>query len=319
MTYPACSFRTASATAVVLACALALNACGGGGGGVGPAASGGTLDAATVGTASLAAAAKYGQKLTLTVNGTGLDRVTSSGTGCKDFSVSTTAPYVSTATTAYFQCTVTALGAAQVVLKRASDGVTLSTVSFDVPAPQVTFTFNNTAGINNNVVLTLAPEQTPITVDNFLRYVNSGFYNGTRIHRVAPGFVIQGGGYEGVISGNATTANIPGLKPNNGPIALEVNKGLSNAQWTIGMARETLPNTASSQFYFNLSDNRRSLDPSPGNDGYAVFGSVTTGTAAIAAIADPLIAPCVAIITFSSAGECTPIPNVVLTTAVQTR
>ena len=323
MTHAAHPFRLIAATPVFLACAIALSACGGGGGGGGAAAPGGTADAPTVGTASLVAAAKYGQKLVVTANGTGLDRVTGTATGCKDFGISTTAPYVSTATTAYFQCTVTALGAAQVVLKRPSDGATLSTISFNVPMPQVRLTFSNGAGINNIVEVTLAPDKTPITVDNFLSYVNSGFYKDTPIHRVVPGFVIQGGGYAGPFTAIPNGFTVPGIKPSSGPIVLEVNKGLSNTQWTIAMARLDAANTATSQFYFNLVDNSAKLDPSaatavsPANVGYAVFGAITLGTATVAAIANPAIAPCASIPTFSSGNDCTPVPSVMLIAAEQ--
>ena len=330
MTHAASSFRFITATPVFLACAVALTACGGGGGGGaggtgggGTAAPGGTSDAPTVGTAALVATAKYGQKLVVTATGTGLDRVTGSTTGCKDFGISTTAPFVSTATTAYFQCTVTAVGPAQVVLKRPSDGATLSTISFNVPMPQVRLTFSNGAGINNIVEVTLAPDKTPVTVDNFLSYVNSGFYKDTPIHRVVPGFVIQGGGYAGPFTAIPNGFTVPGIKPNSGTIVLEVNKGLSNTQWTIAMARLDAANTATSQFYFNLVDNSAKLDPSaatalsPANIGYAVFGAITLGTAAVAAIANPAIAPCASIPTFSSGNDCTPVPSVMLTKAEQ--
>ena len=329
MTHAASSFRFITATPVFLACAVALTACGGGGGGGaggtgggGTAAPGGTSDAPTVGTAALVATAKYGQKLVVTATGTGLDRVTGSTTGCKDFGISTTAPFVSTATTAYFQCTVSAVGPAQVVLKRPSDGATLSTISFNVPMPQVTLTFSNGAGINNDVVLTLAPDKTPITVDNFLSYVNSGFYKGTRIHRVVAGSVISGGAYDAPITANVGLNSLPPLKKTGAAIALEVNKGLSNLQWTIGMARDDAPNSATSQFYFNLVDNSAVLDPNATSAGYAVFGAVTSGTTSVIAdiAADRVKVPCVPIAVLSSLqGECTPVPNVVLTSAVQSQ
>ncbi|MBC8058617.1 MAG: peptidylprolyl isomerase, partial [Rhizobiales bacterium] len=117
-------------------------------------------------------------------------------------------------------------------------------------------TLSNGAAVTGTIVVTLAPDKTPITVDNFLAYVNSGFYNGTVIHRVSPGFVIQGGGYAAPID---TTTPTP--KTANAAIALEVGKGLSNTQWTIAMARSSDPASATSQFYVNLVDNSSSLDP----------------------------------------------------------
>ena len=254
----------------------------------------------------------YSKRLTLTVNGANVDKLVVTATGCKNVALSTSGTYVSSASTAFFQCTVSAVGPAQFALKRSSDAVT-STVSFNVPMPQVTMFFSNNAGINSSLVVTLAPDKTPITVDNFLKYVNAGFYNSTRIHVVTSSF-IQGGAYGEKISGDATFANIPGIKPlNDGSIALEFNNGLSNLQWTIGMAESNQSLKAPSQFYFNLVSN-------PSFDArLAVFGSVTTGTNTVAPIANPALAPCVAITLFSNQGECTPIPNVVLTSATQTQ
>lgn len=117
------------------------------------------------------------------------------------------------------------------------------------------------------VVLELWPDVAPKTVENFLRYVREGFYDGTIFHRLAPGFVIQGGGY---------TEDLK-EKPTHEPIPLEAKK--SNRKYTIAMARTNDPNSATSQFYINLADNTF-LDPgarpeSP--DGYAVFGKVVKG------------------------------------------
>ena len=142
---------------------------------------------------------------------------------------------------------VSAVGAGQFVVTRASDGAALTTTPFTALVPQVTMSVSNGAGVNGTVVVTLAPDKTPITVGNFLSYVNAGFYDGTVIHRVSPGFVIQGGGYVAPVSTDTPTA-----KPTSPPIGLEVNKGLSNAQWTIAMARTSDPASATSQFFINL-------------------------------------------------------------------
>ena len=109
-------------------------------------------------------------------------------------------------------------------------------------------------------------EKAPITVDNFLAYVNSGFYDGTVFHRVMPGFMIQGGGF----TPDGTQ------KPTNKPIKLESNNGLRNKIGAIAMARTPLPDSATNQFFINVADNGF-LDYAPGNDGYAVFGNVTSG------------------------------------------
>lgn len=122
----------------------------------------------------------------------------------------------------------------------------------------------------------LNDEKAPISVANFLSYVDSGFYNGTIFHRVVPNFVIQGGGH---------TADMK-EKTYNAPIESEAKNGLSNLKGTIGMARDTDINSATSQFYINTVDNVR-LDHNPADPakyGYAVFGQVTSGMDIVAAI-----------------------------------
>lgn len=118
-----------------------------------------------------------------------------------------------------------------------------------------------------NIEIELDRAHSPVTVDNFLSYVKSGFYDGTVFHRVYDGFVIQGGGF----TTNGTE------KATKSPIKLETNNGLSNLAGTIAMARMTSPNSATSQFYINLEDNK-SLDyQSSSSPGYAVFGKVISG------------------------------------------
>ena len=295
------------AIAALFAFASALSACGGGGDGGSAPVSGPTVSLATAG------AAKYGQRVILAVNGSALDQgLTVAATGCVNLVPSPTP--ASTATTAYYQCTASALGNGQFTITRKGDGVTLATAAFVVPVPQVTMTLTNGTGgaVNGSVVITLAPDKTPLTVDNFLAYVNAGFYDGTVIHRVSPGFVVQGGGYV-----NPVDSNTPTAKPTNAPIALEVNKGLSNTQWTIAMARTANAASATSQFFINLADNSASLDPSPLNGaGYAVFGTVSSGTDTVTRITT---APCATIPLFLPSGDCTPTPNVVVSSAVQTQ
>ncbi len=150
-----------------------------------------------------------------------------------------------------------------------------------VPKPQVTM-----ATSLGTLVVELDPTKVQTTVDNFLAYVDSGFYNGTIIHRVtvssptASYSIVQGGGFTGV-SGNTLTAQ-SGARA---AIALETNKGLSNTRGTIGMARTLSPNSATSQFFFNVSDNSAYFDyVSSANPGYAVFGAVVSGMAVVDAI-----------------------------------
>ncbi len=115
----------------------------------------------------------------------------------------------------------------------------------------------------------------PITVDNFVKYVKAGFYDGTIFHRVYDGFVIQGGGFtpDGV------------EKATNDPIKLESNNGLKNLAGTIAMARTDSPNTATSQFFINLVDNTGLDYVSESDPGYAVFGKVVSGMNVVNAIA----------------------------------
>lgn len=117
-----------------------------------------------------------------------------------------------------------------------------------------------------NIVLELYSDKAPITVENFLEYVNEGFYDGTIFHRVISGFMVQGGGY--TENGNE--------KNTKAPIKLESNNGLSNERGTIAMARTNVLNSATSQFFINLVDNDF-LDYGTRDEGYAVFGKVIEG------------------------------------------
>lgn len=141
----------------------------------------------------------------------------------------------------------------------------------------------------------------PLSVDNFLKYVNAKFYDNTIFHRVVPNFVAQGGGF---VSGGAAKT---GLNP---AIKLESNiAGLSNKKYTIGMARTAAADSATSQFYFNSVDNSGQLDYKDAlNPGYAVFGNVISGTATIDKInAEAQLAP----------GADTPATEVLLYWAIQ--
>ena len=278
----------------------ALVACGGGDGGGTP--------TATVRSASVATT-KYAAPAIVTINGTGLDSTLAvSSAGCKNFSLLSTAPYVSSSTTAYYQCTVSGAFTSSVSIK--SNGTTVGTANFSVQPPQVTLAVNNSLGVNGNIVLTLMGDKAPITADNFLAYVNAKFYDGLIIHRVVPGFVVQGGGF-GPTTSNGT---LPAPKPTNPPIAYESTGG-KNLVLTIAMARTPDLNSATSQFFINLADNPILDNP---KDPYAVFGTVTAGADVIAAITT---APGIATDTGGQgpAGQFVPVPNVVITTAIQTQ
>ncbi|MFC2163056.1 peptidylprolyl isomerase [Candidatus Altiarchaeota archaeon] len=116
------------------------------------------------------------------------------------------------------------------------------------------------------ITIGLDGEKAPITVKNFIEYVESGHYDGTVFHRVIPTFMIQGGGFTSDARQKKTRT----------PIRLESTNGLSNKRGTIAMARTNEPNSATSQFFINVVDNDN-LDNSPGNPGYAVFGQVISG------------------------------------------
>jgi peptidyl-prolyl cis-trans isomerase A (cyclophilin A) len=131
-------------------------------------------------------------------------------------------------------------------------------------------TFTTTKG---NFDVELNGEKAPISVANFLSYVDSNFYDGTIFHRAVKNFVVQGGGLTPDMIEKET------LKP----IASEATNGLSNLKGTIGMARTADINSATSQFYFNTKDNLK-LDHSDAKYGYAVFGKVISGYEVIEAI-----------------------------------
>jgi peptidyl-prolyl cis-trans isomerase A (cyclophilin A) len=123
------------------------------------------------------------------------------------------------------------------------------------------------------IEIQLDRQKAPITVENFVKYVKTSYYDGTVFHRVMPGFVIQGGGY-------TTTAE----KVAGAPIKLESNNGLKNLAGTIAMARTDDPDSATSQFFINLVDDP-DLDYSTTYSGYAVFGKVVAGMSVVNSIA----------------------------------
>jgi cyclophilin family peptidyl-prolyl cis-trans isomerase len=117
------------------------------------------------------------------------------------------------------------------------------------------------------IVVELAPDKAPESVENFLKYARDGFYNGTIFHRVIPGFMIQGGGFDEKMV----------QKPTRAPVRNEAKNGLSNTRGTIAMARTSQPHSATAQFFINHADNHNLDYPSFDGWGYAVFGKVTQG------------------------------------------
>ncbi len=127
---------------------------------------------------------------------------------------------------------------------------------------------------HGDITIDLDAEKAPITVENFLRYVDEGFFDGIIFHRVIPGFMIQGGGMT------------EDMREKNGhaPIKNEADNGLKNLRGALAMARTADINSATSQFFINLSDNAF-LDHGARDFGYAVFGRVVEGMDVVDAIA----------------------------------
>ena len=125
-----------------------------------------------------------------------------------------------------------------------------------------------------DIVIELNREAAPVTVENFIDYVQADFYNGTIFHRVINGFMIQGGGFGDDMRRKETQSSIVN----------EASNGLKNDRGTIAMARTNNPDSATSQFFINLVNNNN-LDYSANNPGYTVFGKVTDGMEVVDAIA----------------------------------
>lgn len=138
--------------------------------------------------------------------------------------------------------------------------------------PQVTLETSK-----GKIVLELFPDKAPLTVENFISYVKSGFYDGTIFHRVIKGFMIQGGGLTQAMDG----------KPTKPPVQNEADNGLKNERSTIAMARTNDPHSATAQFFINLVNNEflNHKGKNPQGWGYAVFGKVTEGMDVVDSIA----------------------------------
>lgn len=203
----------------------------------------------------------------------------------------------STTDTLVLNCAVSKAGDFALAIKTA-EGQTIYTSTVSVPMPQVSLFTSK-----GNITLELDPLAAPLSVNNFLNYVNKGFYRGTLFHRVIPNFVVQGGGY---------TTGMVKKSDQASPIELESNKGLSNLRGSLAMARTYLPNSATSEFYINLKDNV-SLDyKNAANPGYAVFGKVIQGLEVVDAMA---LEPTGVVGSFSDV----PLTDITLSLALQTQ
>ena len=151
-----------------------------------------------------------------------------------------------------------------------------------------------------NIKLKLYPEKAPITVKNFLSYIDSGFYNNTIFHRIIPDFVIQGGGFSKEMDRKKT---LP-------PIKNEADNGLKNLRGTLSMARTNIVNSATSQFFINLKDND-SLDHGSRDFGYAVFAEVIEGMEIVDKIAS--------VKTTNSPMPNTPVEQVIIKSAMRSK
>jgi len=142
-------------------------------------------------------------------------------------------------------------------------GNEITSKTFTVPLPLVSMVTSL-----GSVVLELNPNAAPLSVNNFLQYVQDGFYTNTIFHRVIPNFMAQGGGFNtGMV-----------LKPPTYPaINLESQNGLLNVKGSLAMARTSEPNSATSQFFVNLADNAFLNYSSESSPGYTVFGRVLSG------------------------------------------
>ena len=151
--------------------------------------------------------------------------------------------------------------------------VLFQTVGGTQPQPATPAPGNPTVLISTSlgdITVELYNDRAPVSVQNFLQYVNDGFYPGTIFHRVISGFMIQGGGF---------TADMV-EKPTRPPIRNEATNGLTNVRGTLAMARTEALRSATAQFFINVADNRPKLDHhgfSPEDFGYAVFGRVLSG------------------------------------------
>ena len=145
-------------------------------------------------------------------------------------------------------------------------GLTQNNSTSKQGADMVTVTMETNKGV---ITLELDRSKAPVSVENFITYAKSGHYDGTIFHRVIPGFMIQGGGFDTSMQ----------QKDTNPPIKNEAANGLKNNKGTVAMARTNVPDSAPSQFFINAKDNDflNHTSPTPQGWGYAVFGKVTGG------------------------------------------
>lgn len=235
-----------------------LSACGGGGGG----SNSNTTPTVKVSVSNITAdQLAYRKTTNFTITGENLDKgINASIPGC----LKITELAGSTATQKVLSCKIVAVGSFTATVTDAAN-TTLNSKNFSVAlAAQPQVTMKTSMG---DVVFELDPAKAPVSVDNFLQYVENGFYVNKIFHRVIKDFVVQGGGLTSDLNAPATLS----------PIKLEASNGLSNVRGTLAMARTQVADSATSQFYINVVDNSKSLDAATNPPGYAVFGKVVKG------------------------------------------
>ena len=278
-----------------LAISLMLTACGGGG------SDNGGLFVSQMAASTL----QYSRNMVITVTGSGLDKglKVAVDAGCGEVTESAGGD----ALTRRFTCKVTALGP-KTIRAFTANNLEAARLQVTVPEPEVTVILQGVDTTTSTFTVKLDPNLAPVSVNNFLDYVNAGFYRLTIFHRVVKDFVVQAGGYT---AGPVT----PVVKaPTSPAIVLESKNGLKNVKGSIAMARTSAPDSATSQFYINTVDNP-SLDfKSDSEPGYAVFGSVITGMDVI----DKLNAVPVRVDLLSGLTHL-PVTNVVILSALQTK
>ena len=262
------------------------------------------------GDGAVAGTAKYGQQMTLTVTGTNVNQglLIPVTPACTGLTLSTTPPLVSSASTAFYRCRVAALSLNQLTVEFASaPGVdAIFPPRFDVPIPEVTLSMaavdpsNASKTTLGQVVITLSPSLAPITANNFLDYVNSGFYDGTIFHNVQalPAPPLLEAGRFGPTTGTPPPVQRTASTPN----APEVGGAASFLQWTVAMTLNTAPENGPARFFINMADNSLA-------GASAVFGSVTAGQT----LAQTMGTSC------GGQAQCLPLPNFTIDSAVQTR
>jgi len=281
--------------ATLLALPTVLAACGGGG------TDNGGLFVSQMAATTL----QYSRNMVITVTGSGLDKglKVTVDSGCGEVSESAGGD----ALTRRFTCKVTAIGP-KTVRAYTANNLEAARLQVTVPEPEVTLILQGVDTATSTFTLKLDPTLAPVSVNNFLDYVNAGFYRLTIFHRVVKDFVVQAGGYTAGTLG-------PVIKtPTSPAIALESKNGLKNVKGSLAMARTSDPNSATSQFYINTVDNPALDYKSDAEPGYAVFGSVISGLDVI----DRLNAVPVRVDLLSGLTHL-PVTNVVIISALQTK